>query len=49
LPAEKSFWFRPQRLEIHFLPAISSHSKTTEALKEEVFSVMRDHYLKEQH
>ena len=49
LPANKSFWFRPQRLEIHFLPAISSYAKTTEVLKQEVFVVMRNHYLKEQH
>ena len=49
LPADKSFWFRPQRLEIHFLPAISSASKTPEALKEEVFCVMRDYYVNHQH
>lgn len=49
LPPEKSFWFRPQRLEIHFLTAISSEGKTTEQLKEEVFLVMRDHYVRHQH
>ncbi len=49
LPADKGFWFRPQRLEIHFLPAISSAAKTREALKEEVFGVMRDHYVNYQH
>jgi 1-acyl-sn-glycerol-3-phosphate acyltransferase len=48
LPVHKSFWFRPQRLEMHFLPAITSETKSKEVLKEEVFRVMRDHYVKHQ-
>jgi 1-acyl-sn-glycerol-3-phosphate acyltransferase len=41
----KGFWFSPHRIEMHFLPAISSSNKSIESLKEEVFEIMKDHYL----
>lgn len=44
LPADKAFWFWPGRIEIHFLPPISSTGKTAEALKNEVFEVMRNYF-----
>jgi 1-acyl-sn-glycerol-3-phosphate acyltransferase len=45
LPPEKGFWFWPQRIEMHFLPAISSANKSIEGLKDEVFETMKDYYL----
>lgn len=44
LPPEKTFWFWPGRVEIHFLPPISSIGKTSDVLKEEVFNTMSDYY-----
>lgn len=46
LPANKTFYFLPHRLAMHFLPAISPEGETTETLKEKVFSVMREYYTK---
>jgi 1-acyl-sn-glycerol-3-phosphate acyltransferase len=45
LPVNRSFWFWPHRMEMHFLPAISPEGKSTQQLKEEVFTVMRDYYV----
>jgi len=45
LPPEKGFWFWPQRIEMHFLPPISSSNKSIEGLKDEVFEKMKDYYL----
>lgn len=45
LPAGKAFWFWPHRLSIHFLPAIDPDGKSTDELREEVFRVMKDHYV----
>lgn len=45
LPVNKPFWFQPHRLELHFLPAIKTGTKTPEALKEEVFEIMKDYYV----
>jgi len=47
LPPEKSFWFWPGRVEIHFLSPISSIGKTSDELKDEVFNKMKEYYLKE--
>ena len=46
LPVNKSFWFWPHKLEMHFLPAISPEGKTTDQLREELFNIMRDYYVK---
>lgn len=46
LPADKKFFFRPHRLEMHFLAPVSSEGLSTEQLRERVFEVMRDHYIK---
>ena len=45
VPANKSFYFRPTKIGIHFLEPVSSVGKTTEELKEEIFRITRDHYL----
>ena len=46
LPIAESFYYWPHKVEMHFLPAITSSGKTTEALKTEVFEVMKNYYLK---
>jgi 1-acyl-sn-glycerol-3-phosphate acyltransferase len=46
LPADKSFYLAPHKLEIHFLPPIKIATKETPAtLKEKVFEVMKKYYL----
>jgi 1-acyl-sn-glycerol-3-phosphate acyltransferase len=45
LPAHTSFFFWPQKVEMHFLPEISVANKTKEDLKEEVFQVMKDYFV----
>jgi len=49
VPVNKTFYFLPQKLEMHFLPPVAANSKTTEQLKEEVFSIMKEYYLRHQH
>lgn len=46
LPAGKGFWFRPHKLEMHFLPPIDAGGKTTAMLREEVFGMMSDYYVR---
>lgn len=46
VPADKSFFFRPMKIGIHFLEPVSAVGKTTEELKEEIFNITRDHYVK---
>src|SRR6476619_7648927 len=38
LPTKKTFFFWPQQVEMHFLPAIESVGRSTQELKEEVFT-----------
>ncbi|HUR66538.1 MAG TPA: 1-acyl-sn-glycerol-3-phosphate acyltransferase [Chitinophagaceae bacterium] len=45
LPTNKTFWFWPSKLEMHFLSPIEAKGKTSEALKNEVFEVMKAHYI----
>ncbi|MCW3079211.1 lysophospholipid acyltransferase family protein [Segetibacter sp.] len=45
LPPEKNFYMRPHRLEMHFLPAVSSENITSRELREKVFKLMWDYYL----
>jgi len=49
LPVNKRLWFSPHKLEIHFLPAIETGTKSTKALKEEVFEIMKDYFVRNQH
>ena len=45
VPANKTFFFRPSKIGIHFLEPVSPAGKTADQLKEEVFRITRDHYL----
>ncbi|MGF2412896.1 lysophospholipid acyltransferase family protein [Ferruginibacter sp.] len=47
MPANKIFYLLPIRLKMHFLPAVSSENITAKSLKENVFNLMRDHYINE--
>ena len=50
LPMGKTFYFWPQKLEIHFLPAVPVIKNDSYSdLKEKVFAVMKDFYLSSPH
>ena len=50
LPMGKTFYFWPQKLEIHFLPAVPVIKNDSYSdLKEKVFAVMKDFYLSSAH
>ena len=47
LPPQKTFYFWPQKLRMHFLPAITSNPEESYTeLKEKVFLIMKDYYTK---
>lgn len=46
MPIHKSFYLLPVRLQMHFLPPVSSAGKHSKALKQEVFDKMWHEYLK---
>jgi len=47
MPAGKTFYFRPHRLAMHFLPpVVPAPGETVENLKQRVFEIMKDHYLR---
>ena len=45
IPIAKGFYLLPTRLEMHFLPPVSSEGLKTAALKEKVFTIMSNHYI----
>jgi len=46
LPANKSFFLMPRKMEIHFLPPIPAQpGETTQSLKEKVYKLMHDYYV----
>ena len=45
LPVNKTFWFWPGKIEMHFLPAIPVDGLTSNQLKEKVFATMAGYYL----
>lgn len=45
VPVDKTFFFRPGKIAIHFLNPVSPAGKTADQLKEEVFNITRDYYL----
>ncbi|MFC0776221.1 lysophospholipid acyltransferase family protein [Terrimonas alba] len=49
LPINKSFFFLPQKLEMHFLEPIESNNISAEQLKEKVFEIMKDYFVKHSH
>ncbi|MES2003499.1 MAG: 1-acyl-sn-glycerol-3-phosphate acyltransferase [Bacteroidota bacterium] len=44
LPANKFFYLVPHRLEMHFLPAVSSKGISADELKNKLFTLMWDYY-----
>jgi 1-acyl-sn-glycerol-3-phosphate acyltransferase len=45
LPANKSFFFWPVKIKMHFLEPVPVGTQTMDELKEKVFALMRDYYL----
>ena len=45
LPRNKTFYFWPHKVEMHFLPPIEVNGRTVEAIKEEAFEKMKNYYL----
>lgn len=45
MPANKTFWFWPRKIEMHFLPAIPVADLKTDQLKEKIFSIMAEYYM----
>src|SRR5215213_3280794 len=48
LPRNKTFYFWPHKVEMHFLPPIAVNDRTVEAIKEEAFEKMKNYYLSNQ-
>lgn len=46
LPAGKTFFFWPVKVMMHFLEPVPADSLTADALKEKVFLLMKDYYIK---
>lgn len=46
MPITKTFYLLPTRLKMNFMPPVSSAGKTVAQLKDEVFVLMRDFYVK---
>ena len=44
LPAHKTFFMLPHKLEMHFLPPVESTGKSTQELKEKIFEIMWNYY-----
>ncbi len=45
MPVNKLFYLLPTRLQMHFLPAVSSDTIAVKELKEKVFTIMKDYYV----
>jgi 1-acyl-sn-glycerol-3-phosphate acyltransferase len=45
-PNDKKFFFLPGKIEMHFLPAIEVGSQTAEQLKEKIFTLMKEYYVR---
>ncbi len=45
MPIHKTFYLLPTRLKMHFLPVVSSAGLKTKELKENVYNIMKDHYI----
>jgi 1-acyl-sn-glycerol-3-phosphate acyltransferase len=44
MPVNKFFYLLPTKLQMHFLPPVSSKGIESKQLKEKVFTIMKDHY-----
>lgn len=49
LPVNKSFYFLPYKLEMHFLEPVATDGLSAEQLKEKVFGIMKDYFVKHSH
>lgn len=49
LPANKLFYFFPHKLKMYFLEPVEVNGQTSDELKEKVFGIMKDFYVKHQH
>jgi len=47
MPVNKFFYLFPTRLQMHFLPAVSSQNIAVKELKEKVFTMMKEVYVRE--
>jgi 1-acyl-sn-glycerol-3-phosphate acyltransferase len=45
LPRNKTFYFWPHKVEMHFLTAIPVKDRTAESIKEEAFEKMKNYYI----
>lgn len=45
LPVNKSFYFIPHKLAMHFLPPVPVDGQTAEELKDKVFELMKNYYV----
>jgi 1-acyl-sn-glycerol-3-phosphate acyltransferase len=45
LPINKTFYFIPHRVEMHFLQPVSPGTDTADQMKEKVFAIMKDYYV----
>ena len=46
MPVHKSFYLKPTKLQMHFLPAVAADGMKAPAYKDKVFKIMLDHYEK---
>lgn len=46
LPPEKTFYFWPGRIEMHFLEPVSPTNLTVTELRDKVFEIMKDYYIR---
>jgi len=49
VPLNKTFFFLPRRLELHFLEPVPATGLSSEQLREKVFGIMHDYYLANDH
>ena len=49
LPINKSFYFLPHKLEMHFLAPVPPGTETADHLKEKIFELMKNYYVQHQH
>jgi 1-acyl-sn-glycerol-3-phosphate acyltransferase len=49
LPVNKSFYFIPHKLEMHFLEPVLVETLTADQLKEKVFGIIKQYYVENQH
>jgi len=46
MPIDKPFYLFPTRLKMYFLPPVSSENISVKELKDKVYELMKDHYVK---